>query len=99
MNVLASVIVAILILLSLILMATTLFPGVDVTAVSVAGAVVLASGLLAFGLVALQARRGGSRVTVIDPIRLRLSPASSGRCRRSPSCRAHVGQPVAERPC
>jgi NRAMP (natural resistance-associated macrophage protein)-like metal ion transporter len=67
LNVLASVIVAILILLSLILMATTLFPGIDVTTVSVVGVVVLASGLLAFGLVTLRARRGRSRVTVIEP--------------------------------
>jgi Mn2+/Fe2+ NRAMP family transporter len=66
LNVLASVIVAVLILLSLILMATTLFPGLDVTTVSVIGAVVLAAGLLAFGLVTLRSRRAGSAVTVIE---------------------------------
>jgi NRAMP (natural resistance-associated macrophage protein)-like metal ion transporter len=66
LNVLASVIVAILILLSLILMATTLFPGIDVTTVSVIGAVVLATGLLAFGLVTLRSRRAGSGVSVIE---------------------------------
>jgi NRAMP (natural resistance-associated macrophage protein)-like metal ion transporter len=66
LNVLASVIVAVLILLSLILMATTLFPGIDVTTVSVIGAVVLAAGLLGFGLVTLRSRRAGSGVTVIE---------------------------------
>ena len=38
LNVLASVIVAILVLLSLILMATTVFPTIDVTAVTLGGA-------------------------------------------------------------
>jgi hypothetical protein len=65
--VLASVIVAILVLLSLILMATTVFPNIDVTALTIGGAIALAIGLLAFGLVTLRSRRGGSAVTVIEP--------------------------------
>jgi Mn2+/Fe2+ NRAMP family transporter len=67
LNVLASVIIAILVLLSLILMATTLFPGIDVTAVSLVGGAVLAAGLLGFGLAALRSRRGAAGVTVIEP--------------------------------
>jgi Mn2+/Fe2+ NRAMP family transporter len=67
LNVLASVIVAILVLLSLILMATTVFPNIDVTALTIGGAIALAIGLLAFGLVTLRSRRGGSAVTVIEP--------------------------------
>ncbi len=66
LNMLASVIVAVLILLSLILIATTLFPGIDVTTVSVIGAVALAAGLVAVGLVTLRARRTGSGVTVVQ---------------------------------
>jgi Mn2+/Fe2+ NRAMP family transporter len=67
LNVLASVIVAILVLLSLILMATTVFPHIDVTALTLGGAVALAIGLLAFGLVTLRSRRGAGAVTVIEP--------------------------------
>jgi hypothetical protein len=65
--VLASLIVAVLVLLSLILMATTLFPSIDVTTVALIGAVLLAIGLLAFGLVTLRSRRGAAAVTMIDP--------------------------------
>jgi Mn2+/Fe2+ NRAMP family transporter len=67
LNVLASVIVAILVLLSLILMATTVFPNIDVTALTLGGAIALGIGLLAFGLVTLRSRRGASAVTVIEP--------------------------------
>jgi NRAMP (natural resistance-associated macrophage protein)-like metal ion transporter len=67
LNVLASVIVAILVLLSLILMATTVFPNIDVTALTLGGAIALAIGLLVFGLVTLRSRRGASAVTVIEP--------------------------------
>jgi hypothetical protein len=67
LNVLASVIVATLVLLSLILMATTVFPNIDVTAVTLGGAAVLAAGLLSFGLVTLRSRRHAASVTVIEP--------------------------------
>jgi NRAMP (natural resistance-associated macrophage protein)-like metal ion transporter len=67
LNLLASVIVATLILLSLILMATTVFPNIDVTAVSLGGAIALAAGLLGLGLVTLQAHRHAATVTVIEP--------------------------------
>ncbi|HEX8977498.1 MAG TPA: NRAMP family divalent metal transporter [Solirubrobacteraceae bacterium] len=66
LNVLASVIVAVLVLLSLILMATTMFPGIDVTELSLIGGAVLAAGLAAFGLVALRASRGARAVTVVE---------------------------------
>jgi Mn2+/Fe2+ NRAMP family transporter len=61
LNVLASVIVATLVLLSLILMATTVFPNIDVTAVSLGGAVALALGLLSFGVVTLRSHGEGPR--------------------------------------
>ncbi len=67
LNVLASVIVAVLVLLSLILMATTMFPHIDVTAVTLGGGVALAFGLLVFGLITLRSRRGGGSVTILDP--------------------------------
>jgi Mn2+/Fe2+ NRAMP family transporter len=67
LNVLASVIVAVLVLLSSILMATTMFPHIDVTAVTLGGGVVLAIGLVGFGLVTLRSRRGAGAVTIIDP--------------------------------
>jgi NRAMP (natural resistance-associated macrophage protein)-like metal ion transporter len=68
LNVLASVIVATLVLLSLILMATTVFPDINVTAVSLGGAVALAGGLTVFGLVTLRSRRRAATVTVIEPM-------------------------------
>jgi Mn2+/Fe2+ NRAMP family transporter len=68
LNVLASIIVAILVLLSLILMATTVFPNINVTAVTLGGGIGLVIGLLAFGLVTLRSRRGAATVTVIEPI-------------------------------
>jgi NRAMP (natural resistance-associated macrophage protein)-like metal ion transporter len=58
LNVLASVIVAVLVLLSLILMATTVFPNVDVTRVALYGGAALAVGLLGFGLFAVRGRGG-----------------------------------------
>ncbi len=58
LNILASVIVAILVLLSLVLMATTVFPNIDVTAVALIGGALLAVGLLAFGLLTLRSQRG-----------------------------------------
>jgi NRAMP (natural resistance-associated macrophage protein)-like metal ion transporter len=66
LNVIASVIIAVLVLLSLILMATTMFPSIDVTAVSMIGGAGLAVGMLVFGLVTLRGRRGGAAVTVIE---------------------------------
>jgi NRAMP (natural resistance-associated macrophage protein)-like metal ion transporter len=66
LNVLASIIVATLVLLSLILMATTVFPNINVTAVSLGGAIGLAVSLLTFGVVTLRSRRGAEAVTVID---------------------------------
>ena len=66
LNVLASVIVAVLVLLSLILMATTLFPGVDVTAVALCGGSALAVGLIVFGLGNVRSRRVGAGVQIIE---------------------------------
>jgi Mn2+/Fe2+ NRAMP family transporter len=66
LNVLASVIEAVLLLLSLILMATTLFPRVNVTSVSIVGAAILAAGLLVLGAAVLRSRRGAEAVTVIE---------------------------------
>jgi hypothetical protein len=65
LNVLATVIVAVLILLSLILMATTLFPKLNVTTFSTIGGAVLAAVLLIAGAVIWWNRRGGEGVTVI----------------------------------
>jgi Mn2+/Fe2+ NRAMP family transporter len=67
LNVLASAIVAVLVLLSLILMATTMFPHIDVTAVTLGGGIALAIGLVSFGLLTLHSRRGAGTVTIIDP--------------------------------
>jgi Mn2+/Fe2+ NRAMP family transporter len=66
LNVIASVIVAVLVLLSLILMATTVFPSINVTTVSLVGGALLAIGLLGFGLVLLRSRRGAAAVTMIE---------------------------------
>jgi NRAMP (natural resistance-associated macrophage protein)-like metal ion transporter len=66
LNVIASVIIAVLVLLSLILMATTMFPSIDVTAVSAIGGATLAVGMVVFGLLTLRGRRGGAAVTVIE---------------------------------
>jgi Mn2+/Fe2+ NRAMP family transporter len=66
LNVLASVIVAVLVLLSLILMATTVFPRINVTEVALIGGAVLAVGLSAFGLAVLRSRRGAQAVMVAE---------------------------------
>jgi NRAMP (natural resistance-associated macrophage protein)-like metal ion transporter len=66
LNVLASVIVAVLVLLSLILMATTVFPKIDVTSFALIGGAVFALALLAFGAWALYNSRAGRDVTVIE---------------------------------
>jgi NRAMP (natural resistance-associated macrophage protein)-like metal ion transporter len=57
LNVLASVIVAVLVLLSLILMATTVFPSINVTQFALIGGAVLFAGLAGFGLAALWSAR------------------------------------------
>ncbi len=67
LNVLASVIVAVLVLLSLILMATTLFPSIDVTTVAIGGGLLLGVALLAFGAVTLRSHKGATGVTFVDP--------------------------------
>jgi Mn2+/Fe2+ NRAMP family transporter len=67
LNVLASVIVAVLVLLSLILMATTIFPSIDVTAVLLGGAIAITVGLVGFGLATLRAQRGAAAVTIDEP--------------------------------
>ncbi len=67
LNVLASVIVATLVLLSLILMATTLFPSIDVTEVATIGGAVLVVALVLFGLATLRSHRGAKGVTLIKP--------------------------------
>jgi NRAMP (natural resistance-associated macrophage protein)-like metal ion transporter len=67
LNVLASVIVATLVLLSMILMATTVFPSVNVTAISLGGGFALAAGLVAFGITTLRSHRGAAAVTVTEP--------------------------------
>jgi hypothetical protein len=66
LNVLATVIVAVLVLLSLILMATTVFPKINVTELTAVGAAALAVGLAVFGAWTLYSGRGGEHVTVID---------------------------------
>jgi len=66
LNMLATVIVATLVLLSLILMATTVFPKIDVTALALVGGGVLAVALAGFGAWTLRGARGGRAVTVID---------------------------------
>ncbi|HVC85020.1 MAG TPA: Nramp family divalent metal transporter [Solirubrobacteraceae bacterium] len=66
LNVLATVIVAVLVLLSLILMATTVFPTIDVTSFALIGGAVFAATLLASGAWALHSGRARGDVTVID---------------------------------
>ena len=66
LNVLASVIVAMLVLLSLILMATTVFPKLDVTRFALIGGGAFAAALLGFGAWTLLRRRGSGEVTVIE---------------------------------
>jgi NRAMP (natural resistance-associated macrophage protein)-like metal ion transporter len=66
LNVLASVIVATLVLLSLILTVTTMFPSVDATTVSEVGGAVLVAGLLGFGALSLHGRRGAPTVAATE---------------------------------
>jgi NRAMP (natural resistance-associated macrophage protein)-like metal ion transporter len=66
LNILATVIVAVLVLLSLILMATTVFPAVNVTQVALIGGGAFAAALLAFGAWTLRSGQQGGEVTVID---------------------------------
>jgi Mn2+/Fe2+ NRAMP family transporter len=67
LNVLASVIVAVLVLLSLILMGTTIFPTINVTAVLLGGGIALAVGLVGFGLVTRRSRQGAPGVMIDEP--------------------------------
>jgi Mn2+/Fe2+ NRAMP family transporter len=57
LNILASVIIAVLVLLSLILMATTVFPHLDVTTFALFGGIAVAAGLVALGLASARSRR------------------------------------------
>ena len=57
LNVLASVIVAVLVLLSMILVATTVFPNINVTTVALIGGALLAVGLIGFGVLTVRTRR------------------------------------------
>jgi NRAMP (natural resistance-associated macrophage protein)-like metal ion transporter len=66
LNILATVIIAVLVLLSLILMATTVFPTVNVTQLALIGGGAFAVALLAFGAWTLHSGREGGEVTVID---------------------------------
>jgi hypothetical protein len=66
LNVLSSVIVALLLLLSLILMATTVFPHINVTHFALIGGGVVAVGLVLLGAWSLRAARGARAVTVIE---------------------------------
>jgi Mn2+/Fe2+ NRAMP family transporter len=68
LNVLATVIVATLVLLSLILMATTVFPTLDVTSFALIGGGVFAVALLGFGAWTLRNSRTRGDVTVIDEL-------------------------------
>jgi Mn2+/Fe2+ NRAMP family transporter len=68
LNVLATVIVATLVLLSLILMATTVFPTIDVTSFALIGGGVFAVALLGFGAWTLRNSRTRGDVTVIDEL-------------------------------
>ena len=66
LNVIASTIVAVLVLLSLILMATTVFPNIDVTKFALIGGAVLAPSLLAFGAATLRSQRRARSITVVE---------------------------------
>jgi NRAMP (natural resistance-associated macrophage protein)-like metal ion transporter len=66
LNVLATLIVAVLVLLSLILMATTVFPKINVTEFALVGGGGFALALLAFGAWILYSGRGSEGVTVIS---------------------------------
>ncbi len=66
LNVLATVIVAVLVLLSLILMATTLFPSIDVTKFSLIGGALLASDYSGSGRFARRSRAPARRRSSLD---------------------------------
>jgi NRAMP (natural resistance-associated macrophage protein)-like metal ion transporter len=66
LNILATLIVAVLVLLSLILMATTVFPTINVTEFAVVGGGAFAAVMLAFAGWVLYSGRGGRGVTVIE---------------------------------
>jgi NRAMP (natural resistance-associated macrophage protein)-like metal ion transporter len=66
LNVLATLIVAVLVLLSLILMATTVFPSINVTSFALIGGGAFAAALLGFGAWILYSGRGAGEVTVIE---------------------------------
>jgi NRAMP (natural resistance-associated macrophage protein)-like metal ion transporter len=66
LNVLATIIVAVLVLLSLILMATTVFPSINVGRFALIGAGATAVVLALFGAGVWRARRPTAGVTVID---------------------------------
>src|SRR5664280_2659035 len=66
LNVIASIIVAVLVLLSLILMATTVFPNIDVTRFALIGGGVVAIALLGFGVATLRSQRQPRAVTVVE---------------------------------
>jgi NRAMP (natural resistance-associated macrophage protein)-like metal ion transporter len=68
LNVLATVIVAVLILLSLILMATTMFPSINVTDVALVGGVILVAGLVVMGLFALRRQRERRTAGISAPV-------------------------------
>ena len=88
LNVLASVIVAVLVLLSLILMATTVFPSIDVTTVAlVGGGDASRSGCSPSALVACVSRASTVPWPRSRPTRSR---GRSGRCRRWRCWRAEV---------
>jgi NRAMP (natural resistance-associated macrophage protein)-like metal ion transporter len=66
LNVIASTIVAVLVLLSLILMATTVFPNIDATRFAAIGGAVVVVGLLGFGLATLRSHRRARAITVVE---------------------------------
>jgi Mn2+/Fe2+ NRAMP family transporter len=66
LNVLASVIIAVILLLSLVLMATTVFPSINVTTLTLLGGAVTAAGLAAFGLLALRSRREARAAGLVE---------------------------------
>jgi NRAMP (natural resistance-associated macrophage protein)-like metal ion transporter len=66
LNILATLIVAVLVLLSLILMATTVFPTINVTEFALVGGGAFAAAMLAFAAWLFYSGRGGRGVTVIE---------------------------------
>jgi NRAMP (natural resistance-associated macrophage protein)-like metal ion transporter len=66
-NVLASVIVAVLVMLSMILVASTLFPSIDAATLSLYLGIALALALLGFGAVALRRREPEAAAPAMSP--------------------------------